>query len=338
MEALLNLAIRQKNAGKEIEPWIFELIRQRLELPEESPAIFALFGAKLRFVIHLFGDKLKESPNLLFPPDRTSHQSAVLVAHFKYDQPWNLTIKTFPDLIDAALKTLETLRAEAKDEEEKQNHRDFGSRLGIHIACYYWSGSFSEEKKGEAALDRFFSVASKTTRAAVISQIASIWEKHSEETPDEKIIAKVMSIWERRFEQITKKLKGGTPTADFDGELAESTDWLNCECFPFEWRFKYVKSALEHLKKAPQSYHLLKAMTEFSAMPNRLDSMLHLFKTLLKKPSDELRWSIHFKDIAPIISLGLANDNPNTKQLAEECRDLLLKMGFSDFLNLDKEK
>ena len=43
----------------------------------------------------------------------------------------------------------QALRAEAKDEEEKQNHRDFGSRLGIHIACYYWSGSFSEEKKGE---------------------------------------------------------------------------------------------------------------------------------------------------------------------------------------------
>lgn len=32
IEALLNLALRQKNAGKEIEPWIFELIRTRLEL------------------------------------------------------------------------------------------------------------------------------------------------------------------------------------------------------------------------------------------------------------------------------------------------------------------
>jgi len=35
-------------------------------MPEESPAIFAMFGAKLRFAIHLFGDKLKESPNLYF--------------------------------------------------------------------------------------------------------------------------------------------------------------------------------------------------------------------------------------------------------------------------------
>ena len=339
MEALLNLAMRQKNAGKEIEPWIFELIRQRLELPEESPAIFAMFGAKLRFAIHLFGDKLKESPNLLFPPDRISHQSAVLVAHFKYDQPWNMTIKTFPDLIDAALKTLEALRAEAKDDEEKQNHRDFGSRLGIHIACYYWSDSFSDEKNGEAALDRFFSVASNSTRAALISQIASIWEKHSEESPDEKIITKVMRLWERRFEQITKNIKcGGVSTADFDGELSEFTDWLNCECFPFEWRFTHAKQAIERLKKAPRSpYHLLKAISEFGIMPSRLNAMLEIFRALLKRQSDELRWSIQFKDVAPVISLGLANGNPTTKQLAEECRDLLLRIGFSDFLNLGKE-
>ncbi len=69
-------------------------------------------------------------------------------------------------------------------------------------------------------------------------------------------------------------------------------------------------------------------------MPDRLESMLELFKALLKKPSDELRWSIQFKDVAPIISLGLASDKASIKKLAEECKDLLLKMGFSEFLNL----
>ena len=69
-------------------------------------------------------------------------------------------------------------------------------------------------------------------------------------------------------------------------------------------------------------------------MPNRLEYMLDLFKALLKKPSDELRWSIQFKDVAPTISLGLASDKPKIKKLAEECKNLLLLMGFSDFLNL----
>ena len=334
IEALLNLASRQKNADKKIEPWIFELIRSRLELPEESPAIFALCGTNLRFLIHLFRQELKNSPSLLFPPDRPEHRSAVITAHFKYDQPWNAILEIFPKFLNDALDILETMRAETKDDEAKQNHRDFGSRLGTHIACYYWGGSFATDSEGEAALDRFFAVASRSTRAMLISQIAWIWEKHAGEPSDEKVIGRVLRIWERRYARIEKKLKLNEASSEYDGELAESIDWLSCECFPFEWRVNHAKSALKRLKKAPQAYRLMKAITEYSVVSDRLESMLDLFQALLKKPSDELRWSIQFKDMAPIISLGLASDKPSTKKLAGECKDLLLKMGFFDFLNL----
>jgi len=144
----------------------------------------------------------------------------------------------------------------------------------------------------------------------------------------------VLRIWERRYAHIERKLKLDDASSEYDGELAESIDWLSCECFPFEWRFNHAKSALKRLKKAPQAYRLMKAITEYSLVPDRLESMLDLFKALLKKPSDELRWSIQFKDLAPVISLGLACDKPSTKKLAGECKDLLLKMGFFDFLNL----
>jgi hypothetical protein len=66
--------------------------------------------------------------------------------------------------------------------------------------------------------------------------------------------------------------------------------------------------------------------------------MLELLRLLLKRPSDELRWSIQFKDLAPVISLGLTSDKPNTRKLAKGCKDLLLKTGFSDFLNLGNEE
>lgn len=71
-------------------------------------------------------------------------------------------------------------------------------------------------------------------------------------------------------------------------------------------------------------------------MPDRLEAMLQLLRLLLQKPSDELRWSIQFKDLAPVISLGLASDNLDIRRLAEGCKNLLLLMGFSDFLNLGK--
>jgi hypothetical protein len=212
-----------------------------------------------------------------------------------------------------------------------------GSRLGTHIACYYWNGSFASEGEGEAALDRFFDVASRSTRATLISQIAWIWERHTGEPPDAKVVGRVLRIWERRYAQIEKKLKIDDASSEYDGELVDSIDWLSCECFPFEWRLNHAKSALKRLRKAPQAYQLLKAITEFSVLPDRLESMLELLKALLKRPSDELRWSIQYKDLAPVILLGLASGKPNTKKLAKECKDLLLKMGFSDFLNLGNE-
>ena len=337
IEALLNLASRQKKAGNLIDPWIFDLIRSRLTLPEESPAIFAFLGANLRFLIHLFNQQLTEATSLLFPPERPEHRSAAITAHFKYDQPWNVIIQTFPSFISDALDVLEAMKAVAKDDDAKQNRRDFGSQLGTHIACYYWSGSFANESEGEAALDRFFNVASPSTRAAVVSQIAWIWEKHTHEPSDQNIIRRVLRIWERRFAHIEIKLKNDSSSSEYDNELAESIDWLGCECFSFEWRFNHAKSALKRLKKAPQAYHILKAIAEYSVVPDRLEPMLDLFKALLKKTSDELRWSIQFKDIAPVISLGLASDKPSTEKLAKECKDLLLRMGFSDFLNLDDE-
>jgi hypothetical protein len=335
-ESLLNLALRQKNDGKDIDPWIFEFLRARLEHPQESPAVFALLGAKLRLLIHLFESNLKAMPTLLFPLDRPVHRTAAILAHFNYDHPWNRIILVFPGFINAALDTLEAMRVEAKDDDAKQNRRDFGSQLGTHIAFYYWNSSFATDHEGEVALDRFFAAATKSARATVISQIASIWENPSRETPDEKVIAKVMRIWERRFAQIVKKSESmNASTSDYDSELTESTDWLNCECLPFEWRAEHAMKAIARLKRAPGSYHLLKAIPEFGVMPDRLGAMLQLLRALLKKPSEELRWSIQFKELAPVISLGLASVDSDVKRLAEECRDLLLKMGFSDFLNLD---
>jgi hypothetical protein len=226
------------------------------------------------------------------------------------------------------------MRAELKDDDEKQNLRDFGSRLGTHIAFYYWSGSFATDAEGEDALDKFFNLVSPSIRASLVGHIGSIWARHTGEVPDQKIIVRVLRIWERRSTQIEGRLKDHATPSEYDAELAQSINWLSCECFPFGWRLNHVKSALSRLKKAPQAYHILKAITEYSVMAERLEPMLELLKALLKRPSDDLRWSIQFKDLGPVISLGFASDKPSTRKLAEECKDLLLKMGFAEFLNL----
>jgi hypothetical protein len=43
------------------------------------------------------------------------------------------------------------------------------------------------------------------------------------------------------------------------------------------------------------------------------------------------------KDLAPVISLGFSSDKSNIRKLAEKCKDLLLKSGFSEFLKVGNE-
>jgi len=105
----------------------------------------------------------------------------------------------------------------------------------------------------------------------------------------------------------------------------------------FEWCFVHAKQAIEQPKKAHNSYRLLKNIAGFGAQPDRLEAALQLLRAILAKPSDELRWSIQFKELAPVISLGLASGNPKIKRAAEECLNSILNLGCSDFLNLGKE-
>jgi hypothetical protein len=122
--------------------------------------------------------------------------------------------------------------------------------------------------------------------------------------------------------------------SEYDDEITAAINWFRCECFPFEWRFRHTKQALSVLKTLPRAYHFIKAITDFGVHSDRLSAALELLNMTLKKPSDNLRWSIQFKEIAPIIVLGLASTDSVTRQLAIECRDGLLKMGLSEFLSL----
>lgn len=332
LDAVLNLALRQKNAGQEIETWIFELLKNRLARADESPAIFALLGARLRFLVYLFEKELSVEPELLFPSSRPSHRAAAVMAHFVYDQPWDAILRAFPNFLNVALQTL----AETETSEEpfsNETRRNFGAKIGIHIACYDWHGALGSD--ANAFLDRFFEIANKTSRTAAIGQIGTIWRNAPKDPSNGALPARAMDIFQKRLSHIAGVLKSNPSLiTDYETELTAYSKLLRCESFPLGWRVEAVKEALRLLAKVPRSYHLLRAITEFGILPERNEAMLSLLLILLQKPSDELRWSMQFKDLAPVIEKGLASDNPQVRRLAESCKDLLLRMGLNEFLEV----
>ena len=164
---------------------------------------------------------------------------------------------------------------------------DFASQLGVHIAFYYWNSAFPNDTDGEAALDQFFELAHKETRAYLINRIAWIFEKSPMTNEGEEIFQKVMRLWERRFGQIDKNLQADeTSLNEYEGELGQFLDWLSCECFPLEWRSIYVMKAINYLKKMPDVFRLLETIYKWDASnPERLGLALQI----LKKQSQSAR-------------------------------------------------
>ena len=243
---------------------------------------------------------------------------------------------TIPDRYAVALnESLRSLMEEVTEKDSRQTLRDFGQRLGIQIAFYYWNNAFSNDLKGEATLDAFFANAAPKTRAAVITQIGSIFEKSTNEKPSVELFRRAMRIWERRYEQIALNVDySDNLTDEYDGELFGFTNWLDSECFSFDWRFEYGKKALNLLEKSREWYGLLKTIAKWAERAERLKSALDLFHAILTKPSENLRWSIQVKEFGPIISKGLSSDDLDIRKIAEQCRDELLKLGLFDFLEI----
>lgn len=146
-----------------------------------------------------------------------------------------------------------------------------------------------------------------------------------------------MRIWERRYEQIALDIDCSERLADeYDGELFGFTNWLDCECFSFDWRFEYGKKALNLAKKSREWYGLLNTITKWADSPERLKPALDLFHEILIKPNENLRWSIQVKEFGPIITSGLSSEDEGLRKVAEQCREELLKFGLFDFLEIDK--
>jgi hypothetical protein len=58
----------------------------------------------------------------------------------------------------------------------------------------------------------------------------------------------------------------------------------------------------------------------------------------LTKPSDQLRWSIQDKKLKNLLMRGFNSADSTIQKQAAECRDLLLKLGFFDFLDIDNKR
>lgn len=338
VDGLLDLALFHKRHGGDPDPegWIFDLIVNRLKLPNESPAVFAIFGSRLRLLLHLFGEKFESQPELLLPSDREELRNTLLLSHFCFDNPMTLVIATLPMLPDAAIECLAMMINEEEDGQEARG--DFGGRLGTHLGFYYWNELFTDQATADAILDRYFAIAKPSHRGNFIRHIARVFaESHG--TEDLRPLYKmVCELWDRRFRLLEQELADNSINpSDVHSELSAFIDWLGIEGLPFEWRHDRILRAIKHLEKAPGAGFTIKTLEKISSKPTRLNGSLQILNALMLKDAKELRWTYQVKYLKPIVLRGISSDDVEVKKLAEAAQEFLLRQGQFEYLELTPE-
>jgi hypothetical protein len=345
-EGILQFALNAKNQPApgqgEVHPWILDLLTSRLApAANESPAVYSFLGSKLQYVAYLAPQWLKERRELLFPNDRPEHQEAVVDGHLAYDRPHKLVIDAVPNLLALGLDIMDRRnQAEKSDDSDSTEHRrDVSSRLGYHIAFYTWNDWFAGANEGQRLLERYRSLASPSARSETLSYIGSVFGKAAFEEQIQPLLNRAQDILDDWLRWIQRSISENQSNREgHEAELGQLADLVAAECFPFEWRMEVASAALELISNPRWSFQLLDTLEQWSEQsnekPERVAAGIHLLASLTSKLSDELRWSIQTKRLAPILQKGLVHGSPGVQAEANQIIDNLLQHGFFEFLDL----
>jgi hypothetical protein len=337
LEALLALAIRQKNSKKvPPETWIYETICKVLCDSDVSPALFAVMGARLRAVLYLYAEQFKQEPEVLMPNDKPEMTEAFIVAHIKYGTWVNQLLEVFPDYPDRALGLLHAKNLETEEDERDRN--DYGGRLGLHLCFYFWNDMYGTPESGVRILKRFFRIANPHQRAETIGEISRIFKNEKASDDLTQMLHRLKQIWDLRIQDIEEKQKSEELTdEDILKEVGSFIRWIEIQAMDFTWRHEQIVRALKLCKKAPEHLIYIRDLLNQHTEPNELKGRLEIFKHILQLSNDSNTWYYRDKELIPVLKSALNSEDPQTQQHATEVQEILLRRGCFEFL-MDEER
>jgi hypothetical protein len=333
VEGLLELAQQQKSHSKSKtpEPWIFETIERILRVPEQSPAIFGLMGARANLLLFLFTEELKarNGSTLLLPRDSIESCAAFVTAHYRYGSACPQLLTFIPELPRIALDVLEQFEAESRPPQERG--QGFAHRLGVHLAYYFWNAAYRNDGEGWAALDRFFEVAKPSSRSRALVEIGRLFTPVPFDHEQKELFDRARMIWERRVGQIQSK----QDLSDFHDELASFAEWFGADCFPFEWRYQHFTQVLKLLPETPKMFRFMETLKKVTLEQSHLAEGLQILSQVVDRATfPEFGWDYREDELKVILKAGIHAPDPETRLVAEEVRELLLRQRCFEYLDL----
>lgn len=109
-----------------------------------------------------------------------------------------MIFKTASEFFNIALNVARhRSKLDSEDGDASDSARDVSSRLGFHIAFYYWNNWFADRPAGERLFDRFLSISSSRARAETLSHIGNAFEKAVATPEVQPLIERARSMLDR---------------------------------------------------------------------------------------------------------------------------------------------
>jgi hypothetical protein len=269
---------------------------------------------------------------LLLPDNRTIERGAMVVSHILYDSPSSDVLETFPEFPRIALE-FQRLLAESGEARIGLGRGDFESRLGVHLAFYYWNGLYSDSALADSTLEQYFESARPESRAIMVSDIARVFRKSSSQPIN--LSDRVMRLLENRLEQIDQlRTRAIEPHQAFQKELESFLEFMGCDCFPFDWRCTIVLRAVGYMTEGPPLFLIGDQLHRLSGKEENLKQILDILRALIIHERQHSGWYFSEEKILPILKKVISSESEDLRRNALEIQEALLKRGAFEYLDL----
>jgi hypothetical protein len=193
------------------------------------------------------------------------------------------------------------------------------SKLGEHLATYFWRGTLS---LNEQLFQTFWRLASPEARRSVIDFLgrsARDFQKLGDEVEE-----RLLSFWDFAHEAAVRL--GSL------NELAPFAWWFASEALPLDWRLEHLLRLLRDDVKPDPTFVVVEALSAVSEQePLGAVQALRRLLELEQEP-----WAVYgFRsEIDLVLRRALDDDDPTTQQAAEDTAHWLGALGFREFRSL----
>lgn len=318
----------RKAAGTNCEvPQVTQLIDQRLagtpELTDAERVLLAMHFGNLRW---LNSDWAESHVSDIFSRKDAELWQACFSAYLTHSRGYHNDFKYLKPEYLHAFSTVALGDEIDKDGDEKDTYL-INKWMGYHLLSFYLSGRIELTSANDLCMALFYKATDKTRElwGDLFNHVGRSLGDWGPEV-DAKVIERVQELFEWRVGQAEAK------------ELSEYLFWLDGECLEPEWRMDGFLRTLPFSDDDDVKASMVTDKLHEHFLESHPELVVKCFAEVTKAAQRNSYFYVSDESAIPILKAGVASGNAETKALAEEARENLLKAGRFEYLHIEEEK